>query len=52
MKFLDFFKKAEKPKTFSGLFRETSEREQVQIFEEAARRANEEQRKVFYGSKS
>lgn len=52
MKFLDFLKKRESASSgkFSNFFREASEEEKKRVFTEAARRANQEQRKVFFGS--
>lgn len=47
---LDFFRKAEKiekPGRFSDFFLHAPEKEKEAVLREAARKANEEQRKVF-----
>ena len=53
MKLFNFlFKKEDKAKPsnkFSQFFLETSSKEKNKIIMEAARRANEDQRKLFYG---
>jgi hypothetical protein len=50
MKLLDLFKKTKeikKPSKFSNFFLHASENKKEEVFKEAARKANEEQREVF-----
>lgn len=50
MKFFNLFRKTERIKKsgrFSDFFLNVSERKKEEIFKEAARKANEEQREVF-----
>lgn len=55
MKLTNLFKrgKVQRPAdTFSDFFRNASKEEQIKVFKEAARRANEDQRKLFNQAKS